>query len=226
MKTSTPRPVPLRASLLAVAATAIACAQQPPAATSTTSSPEKLQRTIAQWGSGTERMFAICWQGSCPRPTVKWLAAQPMDDTAPAVAAGLISPHPDQAGLLPARRMTDTVASTRTVFFTVGNSALSPQARRTLQHTLPVLLTATAISIVGHTDRSGSLKHNRQLAHQRAQIVKTYLLAAAPELASRLAVESPSAAPGARVSSPLSSPHERRADIIFQSSEHIAGAAS
>lgn len=64
------------------------------------------------------------------------------------------------------------------VLFNVDSAALSPSAQGTLQQVGQVLLDypKTAVVIQGHTDSTGSERHNQELSERRAQAVQNYLI--------------------------------------------------
>lgn len=76
----------------------------------------------------------------------------------------------------PCRKKLSVVAD---ALFEFNQAALTPRAEETLG-ALPAILAESGrhpVSIEGHTDSIGSVDHNQTLSEQRAQAVKTWLVA-------------------------------------------------
>jgi outer membrane protein OmpA-like peptidoglycan-associated protein len=72
------------------------------------------------------------------------------------------------------------------IFFDTGQSTIKPESKSTLDQIAALLKTRPALKlyVVGHTDMTGALAHNRTLSEARARavvnaLVKNYGIAAA-----------------------------------------------
>lgn len=218
-------PDPLRAAPLILAATCIGCAQSPSITEGTERSPTFQglpQRFIAQ---GDDHRFILCWQGSCPCPTPKWLAPQP-DPAALTSTQEHAGADPNAKVRSPASSPAHPEPFTRIVYFEPGNSALSTEAEHTLQQAMPALQAGKALVVVGHADSTGLLALNRQLALWRARAVTSYLTIAAPELAARITAKSAgSDSPVASNTTQAGRRLNRRAEIFVEPAPSVQGAA-
>lgn len=226
MKTYRHTTAPLWAALMSIALTAPGCAHQSviPQQRADAEHRESRNLTIAQTGSGVDRAFVLCWNGSCPKRTPKWMAAsmETMDQTTVAKPS---TAQKNALELNPGAPLPELWTHRQLLHFEPGTSALSPAARRTLQQLHPALQAASAIVLVGHTDASGSPAFNQRLAHWRAKAVKSYLLAADPTLESRIAVQSAgSRSPIAGNDSATGRRLNRRTEVVIRSSSENAGA--
>ena len=84
-----------------------------------------------------------------------------------------------EAELTAAREREAVAVITGTVYFEYDQSALSPEARATLDAKVPALQARPAfrIQITGHTDERGSSEYNLALGLRRAAELKAYLVA-------------------------------------------------
>lgn len=84
-----------------------------------------------------------------------------------------------EAELVAAREAEAIALITGTVYFDYDQSALSPEARATLDAKVPALRARPAfrILITGHTDERGSSEYNLALGLRRAAELKAYLVA-------------------------------------------------
>lgn len=96
-----------------------------------------------------------------------------------------------EAELATAREQEAIAVITGTVYFDYDQSALTPEARATLDAKVPALQARPAfrIRITGHTDERGSSEYNLALGLRRAAELKAYLVANGIE-ASRIDISS------------------------------------
>lgn len=186
------------ACLLTTACTVIleAPAHQAPSA------PQTTTLAAAQRGHGANAAFALCPANACPRPTPKTLArAAPPRRTPQAQEQSQLQSSPSENGSTasPLHNVVHRPISDRgndpllVLEFASGSARLYASARAALQATLPQLAQASTLTLVGHTDSTGTAGANARLARARAAAVQRHLVALAPALASRVRVEHRSA---------------------------------
>lgn len=104
---------------------------------------------------------------------------QAVEDSLRAVREREIERQRVEAQLAAAREQEAIAVITGTVYFDYDQSALSPEARVTLDAKVPALQARPAfrIQITGHTDERGSSEYNLALGLRRAAELKAYLVA-------------------------------------------------
>lgn len=121
-----------------------------------------------------------------------------------------------EAELVAAREAEAVALITGTVYFDYDQSALSPEARATLDAKVPALQARPAfrILITGHTDERGSSEYNLALGLRRAAELKAYLVANGID-ASRIDISSMGEErPAAQGSSEAAWALNRRAEFV------------
>ncbi|HUR91751.1 MAG TPA: OmpA family protein [Gemmatimonadaceae bacterium] len=116
---------------------------------------------------------------------------QAIDDSLRALQAREQERQRQQAAMAAAQEAEAIALITGTVYFDYNQSALSAEARATLDAKVPALQARPAfrIRITGHTDERGSSEYNLALGLRRAAELKAYLVANGIE-ASRIDISS------------------------------------
>jgi len=104
---------------------------------------------------------------------------QAVEDSLRAVREREIERQRAEAALAAAREQEAIAVITGTVYFDYDQSALTPEARATLDAKVPALQARPEfrILITGHTDERGSSEYNLALGLRRAAELKAYLVA-------------------------------------------------
>jgi peptidoglycan-associated lipoprotein len=104
---------------------------------------------------------------------------QAVDDSLRALRERELERQRQAAALAEAREAEAIALITGTVYFDYDQSALSAEARATLDAKVPALQARPAfrIKITGHTDERGSSEYNLALGLRRAAELKAYLVA-------------------------------------------------
>ena len=104
---------------------------------------------------------------------------QAVDDSLRAVRERELERRRSEAALVAAQEAEAIALITGTVYFDYDQSALSAEARATLDSKVPALQARPAfrIRITGHTDERGSSEYNLALGLRRAAELKAYLVA-------------------------------------------------
>ncbi len=104
---------------------------------------------------------------------------QAVEDSLRAIRERELERQRVEAELAAAREQEAIAVITGTVYFDYDQSALSPEARVTLDAKVPALQARPAfrIQITGHTDERGSSEYNLALGLRRAAELKAYLVA-------------------------------------------------
>lgn len=104
---------------------------------------------------------------------------QAVDDSLRALRERELERQRQQAALAAAQEAEAVALITGTVYFDYDQSALSAEARSTLNAKVPALQARPAfrIRITGHTDERGSSEYNLALGLRRAAELKAYLVA-------------------------------------------------
>ncbi len=104
------------------------------------------------------------------------------------------------------------------VLFTVDSAALSPSSQGTLGQVGQVLLDypKTAVVVQGHTDSTGSERHNQELSERRAQAVENYLIGRGIDAGRMTAVGYGETLPVASNDTDWGRQQNRRVDILLK----------
>lgn len=165
------------------------------------SAPQTTTLAAAQRGHGANAAFALCPSNACPRPTPKTLARAAPRRPPHSQERSQLQPSPSENGSTasPLHNVVHRPISERgndpllVLEFASGSARLDASARAALQATLPQIAQASTLTLIGHTDSTGTAVANARLARARAAAVQRHLVALAPALASRVRVEHRSA---------------------------------
>lgn len=117
--------------------------------------------------------------GTAQTDSIERARQQAVDDSLRALRERELERQRQAAALAAAQEAEAIALITGTVYFDYDQSALSAEARATLEAKVPALQARPAfrIKITGHTDERGSSEYNLALGLRRAAELKAYLVA-------------------------------------------------
>lgn len=129
---------------------------------------------VTQEGYDAHEPYVYCRLDQCPRRTPKLLAvATPLYVHPQAVAP---VPQSPPGAVTPKPAVQAPTVIRKRIYFGLGSTSLSPQARREVLALAPQARKARKIILVGHTDKLGSRALNVKLAQARAWAVRRALI--------------------------------------------------
>lgn len=117
-----------------------------------------------------DRQFATCAGANCPRPTQKTLAVIERSRNAISVSSQPLL-DPALSSPLTSERIDEHV-----IHFDFGKSHLTEIGARKMNSLLPDAKKSIRIEVIGRTDDLGTKAFNDQLARQRAETVRDWLV--------------------------------------------------